>query len=101
MRNSSAGQAGADGAGALDRLAASTRPTAIMWCPPAPGPNGEDGRPQAIPEPGGPSGLGSGPEEAGVMAAKLCVVTGTSSGIGRAVAEALLAQEWQVVGVAR
>lgn len=35
------------------------------------------------------------------MAAKLCVVTGTSSGIGRAVAEALLAREWKVVGVAR
>jgi NAD(P)-dependent dehydrogenase (short-subunit alcohol dehydrogenase family) len=32
---------------------------------------------------------------------KLCVVTGTSSGIGRAVAERLLEQRWQVVGVAR
>ena len=32
---------------------------------------------------------------------RLCVVTGTSSGIGRAVAEAALAAGWQVVGVAR
>ncbi|HEX9844730.1 MAG TPA: SDR family NAD(P)-dependent oxidoreductase [bacterium] len=31
----------------------------------------------------------------------LCVVTGTSAGIGRAVAEALLARDWRVLGIAR
>jgi benzil reductase ((S)-benzoin forming) len=35
------------------------------------------------------------------MAGKLCVVTGTSSGIGRALAEALLSRGWAVLGVAR
>jgi benzil reductase ((S)-benzoin forming) len=32
---------------------------------------------------------------------KLCVVTGTSAGIGLAVAERLLAQNWRVLGIAR
>ncbi|HKI99691.1 MAG TPA: SDR family NAD(P)-dependent oxidoreductase [bacterium] len=32
---------------------------------------------------------------------KLCVVTGTSAGIGQAVAELLLERNWQVVGIAR
>lgn len=35
------------------------------------------------------------------MPSQLCVVTGTSSGIGRALAEALLARGWAVLGVAR
>ena len=33
--------------------------------------------------------------------AKLCVITGTSSGIGAAVAEAVLGKGWQVVGISR
>jgi benzil reductase ((S)-benzoin forming) len=32
---------------------------------------------------------------------RLCVVTGTSAGIGRAVAECLLERNWQVLGIAR
>lgn len=36
-----------------------------------------------------------------MKAENLCIVTGTSSGIGRAVAEVLLERNWQVVGIAR
>ncbi|HTP50983.1 MAG TPA: SDR family NAD(P)-dependent oxidoreductase [Anaeromyxobacteraceae bacterium] len=35
------------------------------------------------------------------MSEKLCLVTGTTSGIGRAVAEVLLERGWEVLGIAR
>lgn len=35
------------------------------------------------------------------MRDKLCVVTGTSSGIGKSVAEVLIRHEWQVLGISR